>query len=301
MIIKYLKHTEINKSKWDECVLTSSNSLIFAYSFYLDIMAPNWNAIVINDYEFVLPLPIKKKWGFKYFYIPPFTPQLGLFGENPSLNIDKVLLLLKSEVRYGDIFFNYANKISLNLVKQRINFILPLKDKYESIFGYYSADLKRILRKQVKNKIQYSMQNNIEYTVKLYRKYYAYRTPHLSDNDYKKFIAMCKLLHTKNKCFTRSMCACDGSILCSIICLVDGKRIYTIMNPSTALGRKKEAATFLFDELIKEFSGTDKVLDFVGSDLPGVNFLLAKYCPIDEPVFFYHYNHLPYPIRYFKK
>lgn len=301
MTIKYLKHIEIDKQKWDKCILTSSNSLIFAYSFYLDIMAPNWDGIIINDYEFVLPLPVKKKWGIQYFYIPPFTPQLGLFGKNPSLNIETLLPLIKSKVRYGDIFFNYANTITSNLVSLRTNFKLNLKNNYQVIYDNYSADLKRILRKEVKNEMMYSDQNNIEYTINLYIENYACRTPHLSNNDYNFFLDACNLLHAKKNCFTRSICTIDGSILCSLICLADENRIYTIINPSTALGRKKEAAIFLFDELIKEFSGTGKVLDFVGSDLPGVNFFLKKYGPIDQPVFFYHYNQLPYLVRFFKK
>ena len=299
--IKYLKHIDINKEKWDKCILNSTNSLIFAYSFYLDIMAPNWDGIVINDYEFVLPLPVKKKFGIKYFYIPPFTSQLGLFGKSPTLTIDSLLPILKSNVHYGDLFFNYANIITPNLIKLRTNFILDLKNGYQKLYSNYSADLKRILRKQVKNKLLYSKENNIEYAVKLYKQYYAERTPHLSKNDYKKFKNVCNFLYLKSNCFTRSLCTDDGTILCAMICFFDGKKIYTIINPSTTLGRKKEAAVFLFDELIKEFSGSDKILDFVGSDLPGVKFFLNKYCPTNQPVFFYHYNNLPYPIRFFKK
>lgn len=264
-------------------------------------MAPNWDGIVINDYEFVMPLPLKKKFGIKYFYIPPFTSQLGLFGKNPTLSIDSLLPLLKSYVHYGDLFFNYANIITPHLVKLRTNFILDLKKGYEKIYTDYSADLKRILRKQVKNNMVYNKDNNIDYAVKLYKEDYAERTPHLLKNDYKKFIKVCNFLYSKSNCFTRSLYADDGTILCAMICFVDGKKIYSIINPSTTLGRKKEAAVFLFDELIKEFSGSDKVLDFVGSDLPGVKFFLNKYCPTNEPVSFYHYNDLPYPIRFFKK
>ena len=300
MIIKYLKHIEINKNKWNECIVTASNSLIFAFSFYLDIMAPNWDAIIINDYEFVLPLPIKKKWGIKYIYIPPFIPQLGLFGKNPTLNIDNLLPLLNSKVNYGDIFFNHHNRISSSLVKQRTNFILHLKKDYEHIYKNYATDLKRILRKQVKNEMLYSKQNTIEYTINLYKENYAHRTPHLSNSDYKIFLDACNMLNTTENCFTRSICTSDESILCSLICLADENRIYTIINPSTILGRQKEAAIFLFDELIREFSETDKVLDFVGSDLAGVKFFLNKYGPIDEPIFFYHFNYLPYPARFFK-
>jgi hypothetical protein len=300
MVIKYLKHDEINKQKWDQCLLNSCNCLIYAFSYFLDVMAPGWEAIVVNDYEMILPLPVKKKWGIKYFYIPPFTSQLGLFGADPSINLNSILYLVESKVKYGDIFFNYANTINAGLVTARTNFVLGLRVGYESIYENYAADLKRILRKNVKNEMVYSRQSKIEFTVQLYQENYAYRTPHLSRQDYEKFITVCNLLNAKKMCFTRSMCAKDGSVLCSLICLADEKRIYTIINPSTETGRKKEAAIFLFDELIKEFSGMDVVLDFVGSDLNGVQFFLKKYSPINQPVFYYHYNNLPFPVKLLK-
>ena len=50
--IQYLSHEQIDKAKWDQCIDNASNGLIYAYSFYLDTMADNWDALVLND-EFV--------------------------------------------------------------------------------------------------------------------------------------------------------------------------------------------------------------------------------------------------------
>ena len=300
MIIKYLKHSEIDKCKWDECVGTSINSLIYAFSYFLDVMAPEWEAIVLNDYELVFPLPVRKKWGIKYLYIPAFTSQLGLFGQNPSIKMNEILDLIKRKINFGDIFFNYANVIDIDLVTTRTNFVLDLQVGYENIYKNYSPNLKRILRKEKKDEIIYSNHIKIEYGVQLYKDNYAERTPHLSFQDYKNFIKLCNLLIKKNMCFTRSICDKDGSVLCSLICYFDKKRIYTIINPSTEIGRQKEAAAFLLNYLIKEFSGSDIVLDFVGSDLSGVQFFLKKFSPLNDSVFFYHFNHLPFPLRYLK-
>ncbi len=300
MIIKYLKHSEIDKCKWDECVSKSINSLVYAFSYFLDVMAPKWEAIVINDYELVFPLPVRKKFGIKYLYIPAFTSQLGLFGRNPSINVNEILDLIKRKINFGDIFFNNANVIDVELVTIRTNFVLNLQVGYENIYKNYAPDLKRILRKKRKDEIIYSKHIKIEYAVQLYKDNYAERTPQLSFQDYENFIKVCNLLIKKNMCFTRSICCEDGSVLCTLICYLDGKRIYTIINPSTEIGRQKEAAIFLFNYLIKEFSGSDIVLDFVGSDLPGVQFFLKKFSPLNDSVFFYHFNHLPFLLRYLK-
>ena len=78
----YKQRKEIDEAKWDKCISKASNGLIYAYSYYLDGMADNWDALVLNDYEVVMPLPWRKKFGFYYLYQPAFTAQLGLFGRD---------------------------------------------------------------------------------------------------------------------------------------------------------------------------------------------------------------------------
>src|SRR5580765_931871 len=54
--IRFLSRKEIAPEKWDQCISGAKNSLIYARSFYLDRMAKNWSALVLNDYEAVMPL-----------------------------------------------------------------------------------------------------------------------------------------------------------------------------------------------------------------------------------------------------
>ena len=64
--IRYLTRREIDTTKWDHCIDTAGNGLIYAYSFYLDHMARNWDALVLNDYEAVMPLTWNSKFGIRY-------------------------------------------------------------------------------------------------------------------------------------------------------------------------------------------------------------------------------------------
>jgi len=61
--IQYLTNHEIDKVKWDECINSASNGLIYAYSFYLDHMSKHWDALVLGDYNAVMPLTWNKKYG----------------------------------------------------------------------------------------------------------------------------------------------------------------------------------------------------------------------------------------------
>ena len=78
--IRYLKHSEINKEMWDACVINSTNGLIYARSWYLDAMSPNWEALVHKDYIAVMPLTASRKWGVSYLSQPAFSQQLGIIG-----------------------------------------------------------------------------------------------------------------------------------------------------------------------------------------------------------------------------
>ncbi|NMD01548.1 MAG: hypothetical protein GYA62_17755, partial [Bacteroidales bacterium] len=82
MNLTYLKHNEINKQKWENCILNAINGNLYAYAWYLDIVSPNWEAFVSDNYEVVIPLTVKKMLGFRTLQQPLFTQQLGVFTTN---------------------------------------------------------------------------------------------------------------------------------------------------------------------------------------------------------------------------
>ena len=47
----------IDKKHWDDCISKSFNGNVYAWSWYLDIVHPKWEALVENDYERVMALP----------------------------------------------------------------------------------------------------------------------------------------------------------------------------------------------------------------------------------------------------
>ena len=81
MAIKCVTYQQIDKQKWDGCIDKAVNGLVYAYSFYLDEIADNWDALILNDYEAVMPLTWRKKYGIHYLYQPFFCASLGIFTE----------------------------------------------------------------------------------------------------------------------------------------------------------------------------------------------------------------------------
>ena len=80
-ILRYLKHDELDFSSWDRRISSADNSRVYALSWYLDRTAADWDALVWGDYEYVLPVTLKSKFGIKYLYQPLFCQQLGIFPE----------------------------------------------------------------------------------------------------------------------------------------------------------------------------------------------------------------------------
>ena len=95
-MIYYLKRNQLDDNKYNSCIKQSKNSRIYAFSWYLDCVADNWDALVLNDYEAVMPLPWRQKYVIKYIYPPAWTQQLGVFSPNENFTPVQDVLLTES-------------------------------------------------------------------------------------------------------------------------------------------------------------------------------------------------------------
>ncbi|MGZ8510263.1 MAG: hypothetical protein ACXWWA_07800, partial [Chitinophagaceae bacterium] len=102
--IRFVPYKEIDLTKWDNCISTASNGLIYGYSYYLDHMAKQWDALVLDDYEAVMPLTWNRKYGIAYLYQPFLTAQLGVFGQDISAELlASFLQAIPAKFLYWDI------------------------------------------------------------------------------------------------------------------------------------------------------------------------------------------------------
>jgi hypothetical protein len=90
--IRFIPRTELDTSRWNICIENATNGLVYAYSYYLDIMAPNWDALVLENkdtkgYEAVMPLTWNKKFGISYLHQPFLAAQLGISQHNSNTSI----------------------------------------------------------------------------------------------------------------------------------------------------------------------------------------------------------------------
>jgi hypothetical protein len=297
--IQYLTQQQIDKEKWDACISGSTNSLIYSYAFYLDHMAGQWDALVLNDYEAVMPLTWNRKWGIAYLYQPPFTQQLGIFSRSvsPEDLLPLFIARLQRHFRFAEIFLNYRNTFTGLLPKA--NFILSLDRAYAVTSNGYSGDAIRNIRRAEKFDLQYEMMNDFHIAAGQYKELYGPRTTHVKSHDYYNFEQLCAVAEKKNMLVVRQ--ATDKKqLLASALLLQDRNRLYLLQSATLPAGRLKEANYFLLDNIIKEFSDRPIIFDFEGSDIPGIAHFYSNFGAINQPYYFLRYNLLPWPLKLFK-
>ncbi len=299
--IEILPSDKINQYSWDQCVQKNSNGLIYTTSVYLNQLSEQWNGLVINDYETIMPLPWKKKTGVRYCYTPPFIQQLGITGDMTKETAKQIIATINAFVSYGDFQFNFSNSPLQQIIPviPRTNLIIDLSNTYEIIRARYAHDTTENIRKAENKSLLYEKEYRTDGLI-LYQELYGKKMPHIKKEDYTRFKHLCNKLLAENQCFTRTVTH-NHEVLSTAILLKDNKRIYNIMNATTQNGRQKEANYFLFDQLVREFAGSRVLLDFEGSDLPGVRNFYEKFGAAPQPYFYYHLNQLPWPLRLLKR
>ena len=145
-MIKRLKYHEIDFGKYEKCLLESEQYKYSAEKSYLDITSKkNWELLVYNDYEAVMPVPYIKKMGLKIVVNPKLCQQLGVFSQSDSVEINDLFLkYFEKKYRIWYYAFNDKNGFSKHL-NQRKNFMI-LPDLYENVQKKYSPKRKRKLR-----------------------------------------------------------------------------------------------------------------------------------------------------------
>ena len=298
MELQLLPSKNIDKKKWDECLNSSSNPLIYASSAYLDCMADNWDGIVAEDYSFIMPIPWRKKFSIRYCYKVPFIQQLGVFGKIlKEDNVTACIKLMFESFRYGDYSFNYLNKV--NDGKRCSNYMLSLASNYRSTSFFYSDKLKSDLSKAGKNQLGYQS-GNADEAIDLFRELYAERTQGITANDYDNFYRLCNLKERENNLIVRKI-SLDKNVLAISLLMKDKFRIYNLISCTTQKGRNALAGHFLYDSLIKEYSQTGLIFDFEGSDIPGIKHFYKSFGAIEQPYSSIHFNRLPYLLQLLKR
>jgi hypothetical protein len=296
----YKQRHEIDTLKWDNCMNKAPNGLIYAYSFYLDHMADNWDALILNDYEVVMPLTWRKKIGIHYLYQPPFTAQLGLFGKNISADLlQKFLASIPSKFRLWEFSLNQGNFYQLNAFNlfERVNYVLPMDQSYQNLYDNYRENIKRNIKKSIQNGNIISSDIDVAAITGL-----AKLQPNSGpENELVKFEKLYAFLKGESMAKTYGVFSNRNELLASCVFTFSHNRAYYILVGNHSNGRTLGASHALIDAFVKDHSEQNLLLDFEGSDIRNLAFFYSSFGASEEKYPAIRLNQLPWYIRWLKK
>lgn len=303
MSLNYLTYQQIDNVKWDACIKGASNGLIYGYSFYLDTMSKKWDALVLNDYEAVMPLTWNKKYGFQYLYQPAFTACLGVFGKNITADIvNRFLHTIPEKFKYWDIYFNPGNLFNLpdyNLYERK-NYVLDLNNKYEKLFADFKDNIKRNIKKSERFGLLINNKIDVADVIKLAKEQASsFAAP--DENDFANFEKLYLELYSMGKATSYAVFTKEKQLLAAAVFLFSHNRAYYILVGNHPNGRTLGASHALINAFIKDHAGENLLLDFEGSDIPSLAFFYNSFAAVEEKYSAVKLNKLPAVIKWFKK
>ncbi|MDP4184487.1 MAG: hypothetical protein Q8862_04890 [Bacteroidota bacterium] len=302
--IKYLTHDEIDFYRWDLCIANSSNGIIYAFSWYLNCVCPNWEALVWGNYDYVMPLTANRKYGFSYLYQPAFTQQGGVFSPlliEPEITIS-FLEAIPSHFNLVEINLNPENVYtgsSFN-TKQNRTYMLDLNAPYESIIDGYSINTTLNIRKaaesgitiaRLKNPVQFLSfyQTNITAWVKLKEE---------------TFQNLSRIIEsTTNFGVAEMLGAFNPQKELTAVALFVRTHHHPVFlaAASNEEGYENRSMFLLIDSYIRNNAGKTEILDFEGSNIDGIAQFYKGFGAVPFTYYSIRRNRLPLPLKWIKK
>ncbi|MFC2111026.1 hypothetical protein ACFLQ5_01095 [Bacteroidota bacterium] len=269
-MIRYLKNHEIDSDKWDNCIKDSINGLVYAYSWYLDIVCDKWDALVEDDYLSVFPLTYNSKANIHYLFQPVFTQQLGVFSAQgiTSEKTNKFFNAIPKKFKLIEINLNKLNEIDLPKLKKEewLTHELELINSYENIYKNYSSNAKRNIKKAKDLKVAISKNLKPEDVISLFRNNKGKDIKSLDERDYERLSRLIYKCIYNNKVSIYGAYSAKNELCAGAFFVESNKRSIFLFSGTSAEARENGAMSFLIDSYIKENSQKEILLDFEGSN-----------------------------------
>ncbi|MDR1592001.1 MAG: hypothetical protein LBS16_03850 [Prevotellaceae bacterium] len=292
MTIKHLKHNEIDIYLWDNTISRAVNTLPYAFSWYLDAVSPNWEALVSDDYCTVMPLPCKKKMGFQYLIQPLLTQQLGIFSvENITENVIRRFI---SAIPYRayELRLNDANTYTRAADVYK-NLTLTLNRPYEQLADNYSGNTLRNIGRAKKRQITVL---SIDFN-----RFYPFWTE-LNEEKYPALPdviqRICRAAEEHNTGRYYGAFTPDSEMIAAVFTLETPHRIINLLPTSSAKGMQSSAMFLMMDFLLRREALSGKIFDFEGSRIEGVARFYAGFGGENHPYFVIRKNRPKWLVRW---
>jgi len=309
--IFYLSHFQINKTLYDKCIIEATESNLYGFSWYLDIVSPNWGAIIFGNqgnYQAVMPIPHRQKYGILYVIQPLFCQQLGIYSRKNLSNeiYESFFQLLFEQFSYtGKYFLNVRNPKPQSSffethfkVKSFETHHLDLSKSYPEIYQNYHRDRKMNLKRAKKVSQQIIENQDIELLIRIFQENTEHKIQGgVNPSAYSFLQQIYEELQSRKQVrlfYTKTNL---GEITSGVMLASHQNQLIYLFNAGKQAYRKSNGRTLILDQIFQEYAQSDKVFDFESPNVPAIAYFYQSFGAISQSFYRLHYNRLPFWIR----
>ncbi len=300
-MIRYVQNDQIDFSAWDACIEKSKEPLIYASSTYLNLVASDWDALIENDYERVMPLPFRLKMGVKYLYQPAFCQQLGIFGQEcDETKVLEFLTMIPAGFKFAEIMLNALNPIHIPFIEPQTNITLDINRSKESIRAHYNNNTRRNIKKAITEGLTVHIGFDIEPMITLFQSNKG-KEVNQTKEWYNVLRHVAFQLRHKESAHTYSVTDRQNSIIAAALTVTYCGRVILLFSGSNAIAHESGAMHYLIDSILADTCNRHQIFDFEGSNHQNLARFYLGFGGIVSKYHLIRINRLPFPFRWLKK
>jgi hypothetical protein len=292
--IEYLKNEEINFMKWDNCINNSHNGNIYAFSWYLDIVCEDWEALIESDYESVMPILPASKAGLKFTFTTYLANQLGVFSTE-ILDEAKVNAFTKKLQEIYPNFFINLNKFN-NIAKELFSQVLIPTYEFDLIGDYnrirtnYSQDNLRDLTDAENHNISIIRGMLPNDFLQFIAQKHIVTSANLKTRDIRKLRKIIAFVMQHGLGEIYSAYGPNNTLEAAVLFLKSNRKINLLFTAITREGLNMKAMHKVVDQYISKHAGENLTLNFENLAVPDRKAFCQGFGSKE-----YHYTHLRNP------
>jgi len=288
-----LHSKDIDKQMWDRLVAESPQGSIFIETGYLDTLLSNdWSGIEVyedNELIAIMPVLIKKKWGFEYALQPTMSKYWGVVfakkaysGTQKEFSFKKDVLAAAIDcIPKGLAMFNYNFHPDFDYalpffwksysLRTSYTYILDTRGKTESeILSNYSAQLKNSIRTAQKNEITIIRDNSGSALLKILDENRKSGKTILDPGYYEMLDRIINNGSKNGKGFSLTAVDKNGEEVASSVYLQDSHTVYALIHIMAKVFSKTDALSLLVHKAVLKATSENCKFDFLGSTIEPV-------------------------------
>lgn len=285
MKAEFVPHHSIDRTGWDSLVSSSPQGSIFAESWYIDAILPEWHAILVYDGESlqaVMPLYISRRHFMKYSLQPILAKYWGLIFADRSFKntyeeyswkkkvTDAAAAAIPADlmriVAYFHPVFDYGLPFRNNgfSLETRYTYRLNL-DKETPLRKDFAEAVMKKVNKAVKAGYEVRNESSVETLMSLIEKNAKSGKSVLAPSYYQVFRSMAAKAYTRSQAFTKTVLDQEGNRIASSILLRDSRCTYFLSGLVDPAFRQTGAVPLMVTEILAETQNHAAGFDFLGS------------------------------------